>query len=268
MGSARDWKEWSEIFTPGEIDYYKAGMPCTNYATLGAKEGASGSKGGDLFLLQTETILALKPKTFRLEMVPSALDTNDGFEVMQVIESLSESYQIDARVIDCWEHGDPTSRSRLFIVGLRADIFKDLEFEWPKPNCNESWYPIARDIAIPDEEVPKAYWRYDSPGAFSKRKPKKWKTPKPGNLQHIGYAGTPEQKEKGEAGYSKLPFNIHGWDGVWGTQMTTNGGSRRPKLSWKPGDPLKPTRMTTPRETCRVARKGYSMALPIHQCTV
>ena len=59
LGSARDWQEWSETFTQGEIDYSKAGMPCANYAALGAKEGASGSKGGDLFLLQTETIEAV-----------------------------------------------------------------------------------------------------------------------------------------------------------------------------------------------------------------
>lgn len=111
------------------------------------------------------------------------------------------------RVVHCWEMGDPTSRSRLFIVGLRADLFSDLEYEWPSPRCDDSWYPTARDVAVPDSE-------------------------------NIGYAGTPEQQKKGDAGYSKLPFNIQGWDGVWATQMATNGGSRRPRLAWQPGEAI------------------------------
>lgn len=274
VGDARDWRQWSDRYSPGEIDYYKAGMPCTDYASLGYREGALGSKGGDLFLLQAQTIIKLRPKTFRLEMVPTALDVNDGYEVACVINGLSRYYNIDADVVRCWEHGDPTSRSRLIICGLCTDIFADLEFEWPAPICDTSWYPTARDIAVPDTEVPGSsdpsevpdssgltlgrqtadsvapgsYWRHDSPRVYSDIT-----TPSAGYLQRIGYAGTEKQEAKGDAGFSRWPFNIQGWDSVWATQMATNGGSRRPKLSWKPGEPIGPTRMTTVVESCRIA---------------
>ena len=115
-GNAREWRTWSKRFTPGEIDYYKAGMPCTDYASLGSHEGAMGHKGGDLFVLQAQTILTLLPKVFRLEMVPSALDTNDGYEVKCVIEGLSTHYNIDADVVACWEHG-PLPLTPIFVRG-------------------------------------------------------------------------------------------------------------------------------------------------------
>ena len=93
--------------------------------------------------------------------------------------------------------------------------------------------------------------------------------PHPGRVHQIGYAGTDEQWARREAGYSTKPLNIQGWDGCWATQMATNGGSRRPLLSWSPDQPLTPTRMTVPVESCRnaslneksylaFARKHYS----------
>ena len=127
LGDARDWRRWAERFKPGQIDYYKAGMPCTNYASLGDREGELGNKGGELFVTQAETILTLRPKTFRLEMVPTALETNGGREVECVIAGLSHHYHVDARVLDCWRYGDPTSRRRLMIVGGARDI---VQAEW------------------------------------------------------------------------------------------------------------------------------------------
>ena len=71
LGDARDWRKWSSRFKTGQIDYYKAGMPCTDYASLGYQEGCLGNKGGNLFLHQADTILHLLPKVCRLEMVPT-----------------------------------------------------------------------------------------------------------------------------------------------------------------------------------------------------
>ena len=124
---------WTKKFKPSQIDYYKAGMPSTNYASLGDREGGKGSKGGELFVSQAETILTLKPKMFRLEMVPTALETNDGHEVECVIAGLSRHYHVDARILDCWRYGDPTSRRRLIIVGGDTDIVQANWYHWPEP---------------------------------------------------------------------------------------------------------------------------------------
>ena len=95
-------------------------------------------------------------------MVPSALEVNDGAEVRFVLESLAIHYKVYADVLDCWRYGDPTARSRLFIIALRKDVFHDVEWVWPDHACDNSWYPIARDIAVPDDQVPPSFWRHES----------------------------------------------------------------------------------------------------------
>ena len=87
-GDTRDWKQWCDQI-PSEIDYLKSGQPCTDYASLGKRQGRHGKKGGDLFMLQVDIILHLKPKIINLEMVPTAIETNDGYEVQWVFDNLS-----------------------------------------------------------------------------------------------------------------------------------------------------------------------------------
>ena len=38
------------------------------------------------------------------------------------------------------------ARERLFVCALRRDIFNDNTWEWPDPVCDESFYPVARDM--------------------------------------------------------------------------------------------------------------------------
>ena len=97
-------------------------------------------------------------------------------------------------------------------------------------------YPVARGIAVPDNEVPDEYWRTPTVHQYPVTKPR------PGKLHHIGYAGDPDLPKV--AGHSRSPNNIQGWDGNFATQMGTNGGSQRPALlnsdgtEWMPGDPI------------------------------
>ena len=157
-------------------------------------------------------------------------------------------YTISSNVVACWEHGDPTARKRLIIIATRDDVFKanNIAWEWPDPVCDESWYSTARDVAIPDKEVPIEYLRYDRPYTYPNPK-----QPAAGRIQHIGYAGDPSKPRS--AGWSDKPNDVHGWDGAWATQMGTNGGSRRPLLSWTADQPIGTTRMTVPVESCRIA---------------
>ena len=100
----------------------------------------------------------------------------------------------------------------------------------------EDMYLVARDIAVPDNEVPDEYWRTPTGHQYPRTKPR------PGKLHHIGYAGDADLPKV--AGHSQSPNNIQGWDGKLATQMGTNGGSQRPALltpdgtKWVPGDPI------------------------------
>ena len=94
-------------------------MPCPDYAALGKRMGYRGKKGGDLFVDQLDLIEHLMPYVVCLEMVPTALKVNKGWEVQTVIETLSKKYNVTSEVIQCWRYGDVSARERLMIIGLR-----------------------------------------------------------------------------------------------------------------------------------------------------
>ena len=177
-------------------------MPCPDYAALGKRMGYRGKKGGDLFVDQLDLIEHLMPYVVCLEMVPTALKVNQGWEVQTVIETLSKKYNVTSEVIQCWRYGDVSARERLMIIGLRKDIFTDVQWEYPDHVFTEDMYPVARDIAVPDNEVPDEYWRTTTVHQYPKTKPR------PGKLHHIGYAGDPDLPKV--AGHSQCPYNIQG----------------------------------------------------------
>ena len=51
-------------------------------------------------MLQVEIILHLKPKIINLEMVPTAIERNDGYEVQWVFDNLSTMYHINPELLD------------------------------------------------------------------------------------------------------------------------------------------------------------------------
>ena len=264
-GDTRLYKEWGPkvlaIFKV--LHYFKAGQPCPDYSSLGSQLGSDGKKGGDLFLIQISEILFLKPITFRLEMVDSALKVHDGRELREVFDRLKGDYRIGARVVKVWEYGDPSARQRIIIIGGRRDsIPADVPFIWPDKLFNSEVYPIARDIAIPDDGpdgVPPDYWRDDPIRTYDTIDLE----PEAGEIQYIGEAEDSIPKVRGvasgandrlrSAGHSSKPRNISGWDGNYPTTMGTNGGSRRPPLSWKPGEPIGRTRVGVITESLRAA---------------
>ncbi|MBT5795931.1 MAG: hypothetical protein HOI09_00965 [Porticoccaceae bacterium] len=247
---ALQWRKWSnqiDLEINSRIDYYKAGMPCPNYASLGDHKGSEGSKGGDLFIAQIEFIRALKPRIVRLEITPDALKTNNGKEVSMVIENLMDmNYVVHSDVLNVWHYGDPSHRARLFIIGIDKEIDKVAKWSWPTKLFNDTYYPTARDISTPDCEVHGDYWRDDE---IILNVPSK--LPKPGKLHNIGHSVN--QPHVSSPGFSDNPHRVQGWDGMLSTQTTTNGISRRPTLDWRQGQPIGRTRLSDPVMTMKAA---------------
>ena len=261
LGDTTAWKEWISCVKQ-EVDYLKAGQPCPDYSSAGSGLGAGGQNGGELFVKQLEPILALNPKVVRLEMVPNALHVNGGAEVALVKSTLSKHYHVHESVLECWRHGDPSVRQRLFIVALRRDLFSEEDWTWPEQVLDETCYPIARDIAVPDSDVHPRYRRSGSIITYKEPDPVQ-----PGRIQHVGFAGDPERPEG--MGSCKNPPRVTSWDGGFPTQLSTNGGTCRPLLEWRQGWPIVETRMTVPTETLRAAslhEESYTELAQKHFC--
>ena len=250
---ARMWEKFTgcknlgDVFGPAVLKaerpmYIKSGAPCPNFALSGNELGADGETGW-MYVQQADVINTVEPWVFCLEISANALFVNSGSEVKAVRTKLGHKYVVKSKIIRVWQHGDPSNRQRLFMVGFHRDLGQAAyEFEFPKGGFNNYRWPSARDIAVCDTAVPKEYWRTDSVPTTDKCADDFV----PAKLFKIGSKGD-------KMGPAKLPNAVYSWDGLLNGQTTLNGGGRRPTLDWKLGDDINLTRLCVPIETVRAA---------------
>jgi hypothetical protein len=174
-------------------------------------------------------------------MVANAMKINEGKAIKELTKKLERTYVIKLKVIRTNDHGDASNRTRLFIVGVHKRLGSTVSesFEWPQ---GTSRHVTARALAQPDDEVPQKYKRFHARPIKIGRVD----DPQPGYMHKLAHL------HKG-MGPSAMPNAVYSWEGIWNCQTTYNGGGQRPTLSWKKGEPLTETRLTTPIECVRIA---------------
>ena len=253
VNQARMWeaftgcKNLGDVFGPTVLKaekpmYLKSGAPCPNYARSGNQLGVDGVTGW-MFVQQADVINTVQPWVFCLEISDNALFVNNGAEVKAVRTKLGHHYVIKSKVIRMWQHGDPSNRRRLFMVGFHRELGQAAyDFQFPRGGFDDHKWPSARDIAEPDSKVPASYWRTDLVPSIDKVADDF----KPATLHKVGSKGS-------DMGRSSLPNAVYSWDGLLNSQTTLNGGGRRPALDWKHGEAIDKTRLCLPVETIRAA---------------
>ena len=241
--------DWSKQRTP---IYICSGTNCEAYSHSGPRaKGLPAGRyhpTGKQFVEQVVPLLIIQPHVIKLEMSDGANDTNDGEEVDMVCSALSTKYYVHlCRRMETWRHGDGTNRKRMFIIAFHRDKCGATaqRYEFPEPICTDSYYPIAADYAIPDEHVPPDYWIKEPIGEVQWLQ---WQDPMVGKLHKIAYVVDQDM------GPPQRPHAIYSWLSLFNTQVTTNGGGRRPPLTctYDPSVPMEWTRMTCPLESVRL----------------
>lgn len=225
------------------VVYLKSGQPCTDHSSSHAKCMPPGVQGetGWQYVEQASKILQIKPKAICLEMVANVLDIDGGKAVVELTEMLQGEYYLHPKVLRVAEYGDCSNRERLFIVGFSKTMGEiGKTFRFPKAEYDNEKYYSAKDVAIPDEDVPEKFWIHDEPNSIP------FMEPRPLCIHKIGQRGP-------GMGPSWRPNAVQTHDGVYPTQTTHNGGGTRVPMTWEMGDPIKGTRLTTPVETMRIA---------------
>ena len=222
----------------------KTSFPCQDYCPLGSQKGNKGKKGGELFVWQGKWICRLAPDVAVLEQTVNAMNVNGGKDLEELTKELEKSYVVHTDQIRVWRYGDVSNRTRLIMVcvhkrhGLKATHFKFPHFKY-----DEERYPTAADIAQPDFEVPSKYILNGEPKKYEKAAQR---APKPGTMHSIARFGD-------GAGDRERPNAVQSNMGLPATQLTSNGCSRRTMLSWRLGEKIDKTRLTTPAETLAIA---------------
>lgn len=132
----------------GQIDILVGGSPCQSFSTYGKKRGLEDTRG-TLFYDYARIIQECQPKIFIYENVNGLLSHDDGktWEIMiEVWQSLG--YNLSYKILNAEDYDFPQTRHRLFLVGIRNDVFNGKEYHFPKekPLTKRSWDYLETEV--------------------------------------------------------------------------------------------------------------------------
>lgn len=128
------------------FDMLVGGFPCQPHSRIGNKKGFNDPRG-KLFFDVIRIAEVKKPKFIVLENVEGLATGKDGEEKMNVVlgSIIKAGYRPSYRLLNASEYCDiPQARKRLFIIGIRDDIYKEgFRYRWPdKSPCKVTFADI------------------------------------------------------------------------------------------------------------------------------
>jgi len=154
FGIGFDSKDIFEIdpSTLPDFDMLCAGFPCQPFSVAGKELGFKDSRGTIFFKLLS-VIEEKNPQVVFLENVPNLVRHDHGRTFRIITNKLEDAgYTISSAMLDSAYFGIPQSRSRIYIVGLRKDIYGNrLIIFTEKRTEKTSFRPfiISGDCSIP-----------------------------------------------------------------------------------------------------------------------
>lgn len=108
----------------GEIDIMIGGSPCQSFSNYGKKLGLEDVRG-TLFYDYARIIQESQPKIFIYENVQNLLN-HDGKKTWKVMLEVWQSlgYKLNFQILDAKDYNHPQLRTRLFLIGIRKDLYK------------------------------------------------------------------------------------------------------------------------------------------------
>lgn len=154
FGSGFDSKDLFEVRpeTLPDFDMLCAGFPCQPFSAAGKELGFEDERGTVFFKLLS-FIEVKKPKVVFLENVPNLVRHDKGNTYKVITDSLkSRGYTLSAKILDSSYFGVPQSRSRIYIVALRSDMYGDKTIDFTEKRTDRTAFRpfiIQGDYSIP-----------------------------------------------------------------------------------------------------------------------
>lgn len=134
-----------------ELDLLSGGAPCQSFSYAGKRLGLEDTRG-TMFYHYATFLKKLQPKMFLFENVKGLLSHDKGrtFEVICDVFK-EQGYNIQYEVLNAWDYGVAQKRERLIVIGIRKDLEKIYNYNFPKKH---SYKPVLRDILnnVPESE--------------------------------------------------------------------------------------------------------------------
>jgi len=127
------------------------GFPCQPFSHAGLKEGFNDETRGTLFFEIERIVQFHKPTAILLENVKGLVSHDKGNTMRRIERRLDDlgvpldeddiddpeaetlGYWVRAMVLNAKDFGLPQNRERIFIVGLRKDLIRTVDFQFPEP---------------------------------------------------------------------------------------------------------------------------------------
>ena len=110
-----------------------AGFPCQPFSKSGSQQGFNDLTRGTLFHEIMRIVRESKPKILFLENVPN-LHTHDDGNTFEIIRASieEEGYHFSSAILSPHEFGTPQIRKRLYMVGIKKEIWNEKEVRIPR----------------------------------------------------------------------------------------------------------------------------------------
>ena len=131
---------------PGELDIFDGSPPCPPFSMSGSKRagwnktkkvyGFQQSNIEDLSFDVARLVGEVKPKVFICENVKGMTMEYAHDHFQTIMDAFSEhNYEVGWRVLNSKNYGVPQGRERVFIVGIRDDVYKAITGDDLTPRC-------------------------------------------------------------------------------------------------------------------------------------
>ncbi len=135
----------SEI--PPDVDIIVGGVPCQPWSVAGRLKGFEDPRG-KLWFDVIRLVKKSKPKAFIFENVSGLASPKNRDNLELIIHELeSIGYCLKWKVLNAYDFGLPQNRDRVFIVGIRNDLEKSQEYNFPIPlNIHPKVFDILDEL--------------------------------------------------------------------------------------------------------------------------
>lgn len=116
------------------VDLLSGGFPCQAFSYAGNKLGFNDTRG-TLFFEFARAVKEIQPKIFLAENVRGLISHDNGRTLSTITQVIAElGYKlIEPQILKAIFYKVPQKRERLFLIGIREDLAKNVQFQWPSP---------------------------------------------------------------------------------------------------------------------------------------
>lgn len=142
-----------------DIDAFLFGFPCNDFSNAGERKGLDGDFG-QLYKEGMRLIARKRPKFFVAENVSGLLHANNYGAFIEIMTEMQfenlrdqgHNYILTPHLYRFEEYGVPQTRHRIIVVGVRADVLRDVgadRFMPPAPTHLGNFKSAAEALLVP-----------------------------------------------------------------------------------------------------------------------